>query len=197
MNITTSMLVVGKLDTLSLAIEGLKEIGKIIFAMAKLVGVIKPDMDIQEMGDKALRAEADGITPEKYDTYSDFVVALDSYVVVPERSQKITEEMKEIKGVEIAVCLMVEWFADAPIISFIESIIDNPEYFKDGKIEVFSEMINENKDFIADFVRYVSGKEKNAEKLNSISEVLVAVEKKVHPELSEKDAYKQVMQLRR
>ena len=154
--------------------------------MAKIVGVIKPDMDIQGMGDKALQVEADGITPEKYDTYSDYIATLDSYVVKLEKSQTISEEMKEIKGVEIADCLMVERFADAPIISFIESIIDNPEYFKDGKMDAFSELINENKNFIADFVGYVFGTEKNKEKLNSISEALVAVEKKVQPEISEK-----------
>ena len=197
MNITTNIPIIPKLDTLSLAIEGLKEIGKIIFAMAKIIGVIKPEIDIQEMGDKALQAEADGITPEKYDTYSDYVAALDSYIVNPEKSQKISEELKEIKGIEIAVCLIVEKFADAPIVSFIESIIDNPEFFKDGKIEAFSEMINEDNSFITDFVGYVSGIEKNAEKLNRISEKLLAVEKSVHPEISDKEAYKQVMQLRR
>ena len=186
-----------KLDTLSLAIEGLKEIGKIIFAMAKIIGAIKSDIDIKDMGDKALQAEADGITPEKYDTYSDYVAALDGYFVDTEKSTKISDELKENKGVEIAVRLMIEKFADLPIVDFIKSIVDNPEYFKDGRIEAFGEMINENKDFIADFVGYVSGTEKNAEKLNSISETLVAVEKKVHPEASEKDAYKQVMQLRR
>ena len=186
-----------KIDTISLAIEGLKEIGKIIFAMAKIIGVIKPDMDILKMGDKALQAEADGITPEKYDTYSDYVSALDSYVVDTEKSMKISEELKENKGAEIAVRLMIEKFADIPIVGFIESITNNLEYFKDGRIEAFSEMINENKDFIADFVGYVSGTEKNTEKLNIISENLVAIEKKAHPETSEKDAYKQVMQLRR
>ena len=196
MNITTSIPVISKIDTLSLAIEGLKEIGKIIFAMAKIIGVIRPEMDIQEMGDKALQAEADGITPEKYDTYSDYVAALDSYVVDPERTQKISEELKEIKGVEIVVCLMIEKFADTPVVSFIESIFDNPEYFKGGKIETFSEMINEDKNFIADFVGYISGTEKNAEKISSISETLATVEKKVYPEISDKDAYKQIMQLR-
>lgn len=197
MNIITSIPVVSKLDNLSLAIEGLKEIGKIIFTLAKIIGVIRPEIDIQEMGDKALQAEADGITPEKYDTYSDYIAALDSYVVDPERSQKISEELKEIKGVEIAVCLMVEKLADTPIVSFIESIFDNPDYFKDGKIEAFGEMINEDKNFIADFVGYVSGAEKNTEKIKSICETLVSVEKKVYPEISDKDAFKQIMQLRR
>lgn len=197
MNITTSIPVINKLETLDLAIEGLKEIGKIIFAMAKIVGVIKPDMDIQEMGDKVLQAEIDGITPEKYDTYSDYVAALDSYVIDPEKSQRISEELKEINGVEIAVCLMVEKFADTSIVTFIEKIFDNPEYFEDGKIEAFSEMINENKYFIEDFVGYVSGTELNTERMNSISDTLVAVEKKVHPQISDKEAYKQIMQLRR
>lgn len=197
MNIITSIPVISKLDTISLAIEGLKEIGKIIFAMAKIVAVIKPEMDIQEIGDKAIQAEIDGITPEKFDTYSDYVAALDNYVVNPEKSQKISEELKEIKGVGIAICLMVEKFADTPIVSFIESILDNPKFFNDGKIEAFSEMINEDKNFIADFVGYVSGTEKDAEKINRISETLVAVEKRVHPETNDKEAYKQVMQLRR
>ena len=197
MNIVTSIPIIPKLDTLSLAIEGLKEIGKIIFTMAKIIGVLKPEMDMQEIGDKALQAEAAGITPEKYDTYSEYVAEIERFPVDQEKSQKISEELKEIKGVEIAVSLMVEKFAETPIVSFIESIINNPEFFSTGKIEAISEKINEDKDFITDFVGYISNTEKNAEKINSISEFLIGVEKNVHPEISDKDAYKQIMQLRR
>ena len=197
MNITTNIPNIPRLDTLGLALEGLKEIGKIIFTMAKIIGVIKTEIEVQELGDKALQAEADGITPEQFDTYADYVTALDNYITDPGMSQKISEELKEIKGVEIAVCLMVEKLVDTPVVSFIESIIENPEFFKEGIIEAISEIINEDKKFVADFVGYVSGTEKNAEKINKISDKLITIEKEVHPEISDKDAYKQVMQLRR
>lgn len=200
MNITTitnGMQVVNKLDTLSLAIEGIKEIGKIIFTMAKVLGVIKSEMNMQELGDKALQAEAEGITPEKYETYSAYVEALNDYTLDPERSQKIPEELKEMKGVELAICLLVEKFVETPIVSFLEAIIDNPNYFDDKKIEVISEIINENKSFISDFLNYISGQEKDENKLNDIRNELVEVEKKVHPEISDKEAYKLVMEIRR
>lgn len=197
MNITTNISIIDKLDTISLAIEGLKEIGKIIFTMAKIIGVIKPDMDIQEIGDKAIQAEKDGISPDKYDNYSDYVSALENYDVNPEESQKISEELKEMKGVEIAIGLIVEKLADTQIVQFLESVFENPTYFENGKIEEFSEIINEDKGFITDYIEYVSGCEKDTEKINCVIEKLVAVEKKVNPEISEKEAYKNVTQLRR
>lgn len=200
MNITTitnGMQVVNKLDTLSLAIEGIKEIGKIIFTMAKVLGVIKPEINMQELGDKALQAATEGITPEKYETYSAYVEALNDYILDPERTQKISEELKEMKGVELAICLLAEKFVETPIVNFIEAIIDNPKYFDDKKIEIISELINENKSFISDFLNYVSGREKDENKLNDICNKLVEVEKKVHPEISDKEAYKLVMEISR
>lgn len=186
-----------KLDMLKLALQGLKEVGKLIFAMAKVLGLMKPDIDIQEMGDKALQAQADGITPEAFDSYSDYVAALENYEVDPERSKNISEELKEIKGIEIAIGLIVEKLADTPIVSFIECVLAAPEFFGDGKMELFSQMIREDKSFVSDFVGYITGAEKNEEKVKEVTDVLVEVEKKVYPELSEKEAYKHIVELRK
>jgi len=197
MNVNTSMSIVGILDGLSLTIEGLREIGKIIFAMAKIIGVIKPEVNIEEIGDKAIQAEMDGIVPEKYDNYSDYLSEIEKYVVDPERSQKISQDSKELKGIEIAISLIVEKFVNMPVLDFIKEICANPENFDNGIIEAYSEIINQDPSFISDYVRYVNGTEKNAEIIKRISGTLVNVEKNVHPEISEKDAYKYVMQLRK
>lgn len=59
-SVTKALAVVG------LAVEGLKVIGNAIASIAKELGIIKPDRDIEEFGDRALQAEEKGITPDKY-----------------------------------------------------------------------------------------------------------------------------------
>ena len=189
--------VIDKLDTLKLALDGIKEIGKIIFTMAKVLGVLKQDMDMQDIGNKAIQAEAVGITSDKFDTYEAYLVEVEKFEVDPEKTANISPELTEIKGVEIAVCLMVEKLMDLPIVTIVESIISDPLYFEGGKIEKICELINKNGQFASDFVSYISGEERDIEKLERITNILVDVEKDFNPSISDKDAYKKVMDLRR
>lgn len=188
--------IMNKLDTLKLALDGLKEIGKIVFTMAKVLGVIKPDMDMQDIGKKAIQAEAAGITPDKFDTYDAYLNEVEKFEVDPVKTDSISPELKELKGVEIAVCLMVEKFMDLPIVSIVESIIANPLYFENGKIEKICELINDNAQFANDFVSYISGEEKDSDKLKTTTDILVDIEKELDPRISDKDAYRRVVELR-
>ena len=185
------------INSLDLAIQGIKEVGKLIFDMAKILGLIKPDMDMHELGDKVVQAESEGITPEKFDSYAAYVEAVEQYEVDPKKTTKIPDEIKEMRGVEVAICLMVEKLADTPIVGFLEYVLANPDYFEDGKMELFSEKIKTDTVFISDFVNYVFDNERNTEKLKTIVDYLVGVEKKIYPDLSEKEAYKKVLNLRK
>ena len=186
-----------RLGSLGLAIQGLKEIGKLIFSMAKVLGVLKKDIDMHDLGDKVVQAEAAGITPEKYESYAAYVEDLEKFEVDPEKSLIIPDEIKEIRGVEVAVCLMVEKFVEAPIVDFIQCVLEDPEYFENGKLEVLSEKIQADENFISKFIDYISGTEKNNGEICKIVEELIEVEKTIYPNLSDKEAYKNVMNLRK
>ena len=52
-----------------LAAQGLKIIGNAVASVAKTLGIIKPETDVEEIGDRALQAEHQGILPENFGSY--------------------------------------------------------------------------------------------------------------------------------
>ena len=103
-SVTKALAVVG------LAVEGLKVIGNAIASIAKELGIIKPDRDIEEFGDRALQAEEKGITPDKYSSFEEWVkdIEKDDWGYDPERNKDMPPEKKILKGVEVASAVVLE-----------------------------------------------------------------------------------------
>ncbi|MDY6294970.1 MAG: hypothetical protein SPL45_01550, partial [Schwartzia succinivorans] len=72
---------------------------QIIMGILKGLGLIKPEEDVEDLGDKALQAEEEGITPEKYDSYEEYLKAVEEFEIDPEKSKEIDEGKKLEKGV--------------------------------------------------------------------------------------------------
>ena len=188
---------VKSLAIIGMAIQGLKVIGNVLIGIAKALGIIKPETDVRELGDKALQAEEAGMKPENYPSFAEYVKAVDNFTLDPEKSKLTTEEEKLGKGIELGCGVMVEKFPELPIKEFSEFMGKNPEYFNAGKIAALFDLAAKDGKTFTEVVGYMTGKEKQYEKIDSAVSALTKIEKIANPDISDRDALKAVMEIRK
>lgn len=66
----------------------------IVTKALQALGIIGPDENAKELGDKAIQAEEEGITPENYDSYEEYMDAVRKFELDPEKSEQIEDEDK-------------------------------------------------------------------------------------------------------
>ena len=182
------------LAIVGLAVQGLNKIGNILLSLGKALGLIKKETKIDELGDKAIQS---GYKPEDFNSYAEYVKAVENFELDAEKSKKISEEDKIKKGMELSAGAIIESFNDFPIQDFCIEIGKNPEYFTPEKMEEIAKLIKENGNYIPSILNYVNGTEKDELKLQKTIDTLVSVEKHVNPSISDKDALKNALQARR
>lgn len=189
--------VVGALSSLGLAIEGLKLVGNLLMGIAKALGIIKPETEVDELGDKALQAEEEGIRPENFETYEDYVKAIEGFKVDPEKSELYTEEEKINKGIEVTSTLTAEKYPDLDVESLAIAIADSPEFFNSKVVEKLGDMLKNGTDSIDNILRYIDGSEKNIGRIDTAIDDLKNIYKSANPEVSDNMAEDMAIRLRR
>ena len=193
--------VVKGLTLIELGIEALKAVGKAIVSLAKSLGLIEEKTEVESLGDSALQAEAEGICPEKYDNYGEYVKAVENFKVDPEKSKEYTLEEKVQKGIELSVGVTMDKYPNMNLAEFYKEIVDvQKEYgnfFNETKMTELGKVIKENEECIGEIVGYLNGSEKNDEKIGKAIDLLIDLEKKDHPEISETEAEDTVFNLRK
>lgn len=182
------------LAVVGLAVQGLKTIGNVLISLGKALGLIKPETRVEDLGDKAIQSE---YNPEDFDSYADYVKAVEDYDLDPEKSKLTTAEEKIEKGMELAAGVAIEQFQEFPIEDFCVAVGQNPEYFTDAKMAEIAKLIQADGQYIPNILNYVNGSEKDGAKIQGIVDTLVGVEKSVNPRVSDKEAYRNVMEVRK
>lgn len=182
------------LAVVGLAVQGLKTIGNVLISLGKALGLIKPETRVEDLGDKAIQSE---YNPEDFDSYADYVKAVEDYDLDPEKSKLTTAEEKIEKGMELAAGVTIEQFQEFPIEDFCVAVGQNPEYFTDAKMVEIAKLIQADGQYIPNILNYVNGSEKDGAKIQGIVDTLVGVEKSVNPGVSDKEAYRNVMEARK
>lgn len=90
---------VGKL--VEVAIDVLKIVATAICDVCKALGLVEDDAKVEEIGDRAIQAEEAGIGLEDFDTYEEYLKAINEFKLDPERSLEISEEEKMRKGTAV------------------------------------------------------------------------------------------------
>lgn len=186
--------VVKALTVVGSVLTALKAIGNVLVNLGKALGLIKPEMKIEDLGDKAIQS---GYNPEDYDSYSDYVKAVEDYDDLdPEKSKVIKEEEKIKKGMELAAGATIEKFQGFPIEDFCTAIGQNFEFFTEAKINEIAKLMQADGQQIPSILNYINGTEKDPMKIQSAVDTLVNIEKSANSEISDKEAFKNVMRLR-
>ncbi len=192
---TAAASVVKGLAVAGLAIQGLKAIANALVGLAKALGLIKPETEVEDLGDKAIQS---GYNPEDYDSYAEYVKAVEEFDDLdPEKSKTIPLEEKIKKGMELSAGSTIEKYKDFPIQEFCTLVGSNPEYFSEARIGEISKLMEADSQNIENINNYINGSEKDSAKLQKTVDTLVNVEKTVNPGLSDKEAYKNVMEVRK
>lgn len=177
-----------------MAVQGLKALGGALCGLAKALGLMKPEFKPEELGDKAIQS---GYVPEKFDSYSKYVEAVEKFDADPEKSKQISEEDKLKKGIELATGVLVEQFQDAPMQDFCVALGENKDFFTEGKINELAKLIETDSQNISGVLNFLNGTEKNEVKMQDMANTLTKIEKAANPSLSDAQAYKNVMSLRK
>lgn len=186
--VTKALAVVG------LAVQGLRVIGNVLTSLGKALGLIKPETKVEDLGDKAIQSE---YNPENFDSYADYVKAVEAYDLDPEKSKLTTEEEKIKKGMELAAGVTIEKYQDFPIEEFCVAVGQNPEFFTEAKMGEIAKLMEADGQYIPSILNYVNGSEKDSKKIQAAVDTLLGVEKSVNPGISDKEAYRNVMRARK
>ena len=90
-------------------------------AFANALG-ITDEKDPEKLGDKIIQAEEEGIKPEKYEKYEDYMKAIDEFEIDEEKSKEIDTNAKLLRGVDAAAKGIQSKFPEHDVEGFINSI---------------------------------------------------------------------------
>lgn len=187
-SVTKALAVVG------LAVQGLKVIGNAIASIAKALGIIKPDRDVEEIGDRALQAEEKGMTPDKYASYEAWVkdIEKDNWGYDPEKNKDMDPQKKIDKGIEVSSGVAIEKFPNLPMQEFLSLAGKNPEFFTTERMGEIGKLAGSDADTFGKIVNYVTGAAKDHTTIDAASDILMDIEKTIEPGISDDMAYDKV-----
>ena len=192
--VTTAVAGVMKgLAVAGLALQGLKSLAAPLLELGKELGLIEPETDVEDLGDKAIQSD---LNPDDFDCYEEYLKAGEDYKLDPEKSKLSTEEKKIQKGIELTVGVMIDKYQEFPMGEFINMIGHNQSFFTESKMGELAIVIKTDGQSISDILHYVDGTEKNSTKIQGTVDTLLEIEKNTNPGLSDKEAFKNVMELR-
>ena len=192
------------LDPLSaavaLAVKALicEAVSKLVQAIGKALGLIKEDEKPEDLGDKALQAEEQGITPDKFKSYEEYANRIQNFELDPEKSKSYSTEDKMKKAMEVYSKLIAEKYPETAVdldkLATLEQ--KNPGYLTDARIDQISKMLKDDLKLIGDIERYLSGSETDTVDISKTIDKMVNIEKGANPGMSDAEAYKAVAGLK-
>ena len=153
----------------------------IVTKALQALGIIGPDENAKELGDKAIQAEEEGITPENYDSYEEYMDAVRKSELDPEKSEQIEDEDKLKKGTEIFTTVMVDRLGKVSAEDLLVVMAKNPIYFE-NRMPLLMEKLKDTPEKLKDITDFMQGRHYSPEKDDEVASVLYDVEKKVNPD---------------
>ena len=153
----------------------------IVTKALQALGIIGPDENAKELGDKAIQAEEEGITPENYDSYEEYMDAVRKFELDPEKSEQIEDEDKLKKGTEIFTTVMVDRLGKVSAEDLLVVMAKNPMYFE-NRMPLIMEKLKDTPEKLKDITDFMQGRHYSPEKDDEVASVLYDIEKKVNPD---------------
>lgn len=125
---------------LSIGIEILKVVVSALENLAKSLGIIEEDEDVEDLGDRALQSEKQ---PDDFEEFDDYLNHIRSIEINPEKSANFSEGEKLAagaivleKGIEVKTGQQME--------DFLQDVVTkNPEYYNAEKIQDYIDVFSE------------------------------------------------------
>ena len=137
--------------------------------------------DPETLGDKMLQAEAEGIVPENFDTYEEYLNEIRNFELDPEKSESYTREEKLQKFATLGISLAAEKFDRDFVPIMIEVLPKFSEDFRTkARIEAYIKEFDGAFDKLADYFKDSSSL--TFSEIKDIEKRLVDLEKKLNPD---------------
>lgn len=173
----------------------LKAVANVVMSICQTLGLIKPEEKVEDLGDKAIQAGDEGIRPENYANYQDYVKAVQDFQVDPEKSKRITLEEKMAKALEVQANLLAEKAPELGVEDYLNLIANHMDYFTPERSTELGKLLLTESGSVANVAEVLNGTEKNPDKISEAYDTLAKVEKQVDPTISDSEALKRAMQI--
>lgn len=177
----------------------IETMARVVTAVAKVLGLISPEESVESFGDKVLQAEDAGYKLEDYDSYNDYVKAIEDFQIDPEKSGHYSPEQKEECAAKVLSGLIIENHPEVKegFKELADLAASKSEYFQPERIEQLGKLMAEEKDFdlfkkVADVL---NGVEKNYGIVDQAFNWMKTVEKRMDPALTEAAACEKIMSM--
>lgn len=186
--------IVTAIEAVKMAIEIVNEIGNAIMGLAKELGLI-PNMEVEELGARAIQGMEKGIRPENFATTEEWVNKLmqDDWGYDPEKSESLSQEEKVYMGIGTVAAYIVDKFEQLPIKEFLLLAALNPSLFTMDRMVAISDLIINGSKVFGTIVNYLSGSDKSRQTVELATDTLMEIEKRINPEMDDNEAYKTIL----
>ncbi|MGL5040156.1 MAG: hypothetical protein ACRC6D_08600 [Aeromonas sp.] len=82
--------------------------------LLKGLGILKPDEDMADFGEKALQAAENGVTSDKFDDFDDYVAALRNFDLDPEKAKNRSQADKLSSGMALGTVALEKKYDQQP-----------------------------------------------------------------------------------
>ena len=174
---------------LTQGLEALKEVAKIANTVMQIVDIFKTGETVDDIGDRAMQAAEQGITPDKFSDYDQYVDELRSFELDEDKSAKASPMQKIVSGLAVASAALDEKL-NAPEGTAGGLWVlagTGPDYFNADRLTQF---LKAGQD-VRSIIDYFEGKMGGAESLD-VEDELVALDKAAAPEEDEQSIRTQI-----
>ena len=173
---------------LEMGIKTLNVFEKVLVDMAKAFGIISHSESITDIGDKVIQAEEAGIICEDFETYEEYIAAIENFDI---------DKDKLIRGLEMIVTGIENKFNDIPIFELAFIIpISVPMFATNIYLKVLIEIIKNNPDVVIPLVKYLSDKPAKDEEISLAFNTLTKIIMEADHGISEENAGYKAINLR-
>ena len=173
----------------------LRAVANVVMSICQTLGLIKPEEKVEDLGDKAIQAGDEGIKPENYANYQDYVKAVQDFQVDPEKSKRITPEEKMAKALEVQANLLAEKAPELGVEDYLNLIANHMDYFTPERSTELGKLLLTESGAVVNVAEVMNGTEKNPDKISEAYDTLAKVEKQIDPSISDNEALKRAMQI--
>lgn len=178
----------------------LEKLSTVLENFFKELGLIEPNDNIEEIGDKALQAEQDDLHPikiEDFDSHEKYLAAIKEYEVDLEKSALILKDDKLHKAIEILLGMAIAQYGQ-PMSVFSQIVVSNPDFYsKAGRLDEFAGLIRSDPKTFAELINYMENKSMSTEKNDAAFDKLVEMEKKINPDAPDSEVWTAVSNMKK
>ena len=170
-------LIVGALSVVSLAVSVI-DIG---ISVCKSLGIIKKDMPVEELGERALQAQEKGVKLEDYaGRYDEYIKDIESLEL--EASEKFSPAEKNKAAAEVLGAVLVDHYGnESGVENFLgtELVEANKDFYNPARVISFMDTFKNSGTDMGNINKYFDSKLDSMQEIRYVNAKLVEAEKRL------------------